>query len=54
MKEGDLQLTEIQKQKLEAFFELAKRIDKQDDRAINKATSPSDVYSLVKWDMVEL
>ena len=39
---------------VEAFFELTKRVNRQNEGVINKITCPSDVYSLVKWDMGEL
>lgn len=50
----NLTLTTIQRQKLEAFFELCKRVTKQEDEIIQRIKVPKDAYDLVKWDMVDL
>ncbi len=56
LKEGylGLNLSRLQKQKLESFFELSKRVSAQMVGEVTKIISPYDVYKLVKWDMIDL
>lgn len=56
LKEGyeKLNISRLQRQKLEAFFELCKRVSSQMVGEVNKIVSQYDAYKLVKWDMVDL
>lgn len=49
-----MKLTAIQKQKVEALFEVMKRLGQEEVDAKIRANSPQAVYRLVKWEMASL
>lgn len=49
-----MKLTTIQKQKVEALFEVMKRLGQEEVDSKTRANSPQAVYQLVKWEMASL
>ena len=49
-----MKLTTIQKQRVEALFELIKRLGQEEVDSKARANSPRAVYQLVRWEMASL